>query len=209
MAADRIFLYVKASDPISTAGIAAELSCRAEVWLAAEHQITPQTVGLVVVDTMDDEASELLHGVRNKGIQHVLVVVSELDDAGLMTAVEFGVSGVVLRREATADRLVQTVTSVHRGAGVVPPDLLGHLLRRVCRVQERVLTPRGLRVTGLTEREEGILKLVADGWDTREIAKQLAYSERTVKNVLHDITHRFHLRNRPHAVAYAIREGLI
>ena len=70
-------------------------------------------------------------------------------------------------------------------------------------------SPRGLRASGMADREVRILRLVADGLDTREIAHELSYSERTVKNVLHDVTTRFHLKNRSHAVAYAVREGLI
>ena len=53
------------------------------------------------------------------------------------------------------------------------------------------------------------LRLVADGKDTQEIARELSYSERTVKNVLHDVTSRLQLKNRTHAVAYALRQGLI
>jgi DNA-binding NarL/FixJ family response regulator len=45
--------------------------------------------------------------------------------------------------------------------------------------------------------------------DTADIAFKLCYSERTVKNVIHDITTRHQLRNRAHAVAYAVRQGLI
>ena len=45
--------------------------------------------------------------------------------------------------------------------------------------------------------------------DTSEIASRMCYSERTVKNVLHDLTSRLQLKNRTHAVAYAVREGLI
>jgi DNA-binding CsgD family transcriptional regulator len=41
------------------------------------------------------------------------------------------------------------------------------------------------------------------------VGRQLFYSERTVKNIILDITSRLELRNRAHAVAYAIREGLI
>ena len=63
--------------------------------------------------------------------------------------------------------------------------------------------------TGLATREIEVLRLVADGFGTSEIAHQLSYSERTVKNVLHDITTRLQLRNRSHAVAYALRQGLI
>ncbi|MBN8883306.1 MAG: response regulator transcription factor, partial [Salana multivorans] len=91
----------------------------------------------------------------------------------------------------------------------VPPDLLGHLLDQVGSLQRQVLRPMGLTFTGLTTREVDVLRLIADGFDTAEIARNLNFSERTVKNVLHDITTRLQLRNRPHAVAYALREGLI
>ena len=54
-----------------------------------------------------------------------------------------------------------------------------------------------------------MLRLVADGYDTGEIARNLCYSERTIKNVIHDVTSRLHLRNRSHAVAFAMRTGVI
>lgn len=58
-------------------------------------------------------------------------------------------------------------------------------------------------------REIEVLRLLADGHDTASIARQLHYCERTVKNVIHDITNRHRLRNRTHAVAYALRHGVI
>ena len=73
----------------------------------------------------------------------------------------------------------------------------------------QVLTPRGLTWGALTARETDVLRLIADGCDTAEVARALCWSERTVKNVVHDITTRLHLRNRAHAVAYAVRQGLI
>jgi DNA-binding NarL/FixJ family response regulator len=45
--------------------------------------------------------------------------------------------------------------------------------------------------------------------DTTEIAGKLSYSERTIKNVYYGMTARLNLRNRPHAVAYALRRGMI
>ena len=68
---------------------------------------------------------------------------------------------------------------------------------------------RGLGLNGLTDRENTVLRLVADGLSTREIASQLAYSERTIKTVMQDLTTRLYLRNRAHAVAYAVRNGWI
>jgi DNA-binding CsgD family transcriptional regulator len=61
----------------------------------------------------------------------------------------------------------------------------------------------------LTDRERDVLRMLGDGSDTREIARAMCYSERTVKTVIQDITRRFGLRNRSHAVAYAVRQGLI
>ncbi|MEV4197476.1 MULTISPECIES: LuxR C-terminal-related transcriptional regulator [Micromonospora] len=54
-----------------------------------------------------------------------------------------------------------------------------------------------------------MLWLLADGFDTAEIAVKLSYSQRTIKNILYDVTNRFHLRNYCHSVAYALRNGLI
>ncbi|MGW2705916.1 LuxR C-terminal-related transcriptional regulator [Streptomyces sp. NPDC001340] len=51
--------------------------------------------------------------------------------------------------------------------------------------------------------------MVADGHETAEIAQRLANSPRTVTTVVHDVTQRFRLRNRAHAVAYALRAGLL
>ena len=117
--------------------------------------------------------------------------------------------GCSRRSDATADALVRAITRVAAGEGEIPPDLLGRLLEQVGRLQRQVLAPRGLAFSGLTPRETEVLRLVAEGHDTSEIASRMCYSERTVKNVLHDLTTRLQLRNRTHAVAYAMREGLI
>ena len=54
-----------------------------------------------------------------------------------------------------------------------------------------------------------MLSLIAAGHPTREVAQQLCYSERTVKNVLHDVVTKLNARSRSQAVAFAVREGLI
>lgn len=61
----------------------------------------------------------------------------------------------------------------------------------------------------LDARQLTALRLLADGLDTREIARHLCYSERTVKSIIGTITDRLGVRNRTHAVAHALRHGLI
>lgn len=72
--------------------------------------------------------------------------------------------------------------------------------------------PRATRadVLGLDRaRAQRAARLLAECLDTAEVSGQLFYSERTVKNIIHDITSRLELRNRTHAVAHAIKAGLI
>ena len=64
-------------------------------------------------------------------------------------------------------------------------------------------------VAGWSAREIEVLRLLANGLSTREVARRLAYSERTIKNVVYDLTARHGLRNRTHAVAVAVRAGLV
>jgi hypothetical protein len=52
-----------------------------------------------------------------------------------------------------------------------------------------------------------VLRLVAEGLPTREVAQQLSYSERTIKAVMQDVTTKLHAKRRSQAVALAVREG--
>jgi DNA-binding NarL/FixJ family response regulator len=64
-------------------------------------------------------------------------------------------------------------------------------------------------VPGLAGREVSVLRLLAEGESTREIAENLSYSERTVKNIVHDLLMKLDCRTRAHAVALATRQGVI
>ena len=205
----RTTVRVYARDPISEAGVSSALRPRPEVRVVSPDEHEPPDVVLVIADTVDEEALNTLRFVRRNGEAHVILISANLDDQDLVRAVECGVVGLIRRSEATTDRLLSVIASAAAGEGTVPPDLLGRLLDQVGRLQRTVLDPRGITFTGLASREIEVLKLVAEGWDTSQIATKLSYSERTVKNVLHDVTTRLQLRNRSHAVAYAMREGLI
>jgi len=206
---DTIATYVHGRDSISQAGVISQLRMRPEVRVVEEADVNQATVAVVVTDVLDEETTRVLHALRRRDLQRIVLVARTLDDAALVLAAEAGVGGLLRRCDATPDSLIRTIVRVAAGHGEVPPDLLGRLLDQLGRLQRQVLTPRGLTFTGLTPRETEVLRLVAEGHDTAEIALRLSYSERTVKNVLHDLTTRLQLRNRSHAVAYALREGLI
>jgi DNA-binding NarL/FixJ family response regulator len=206
---EQIPVVVCAADPLSRAGIISQLRRINGFSIASVDDPPAGAIALVVADGMNDDVAGDLRALRGRGIARVVLLVTRVDDRDLLAAVEAGVSGVIRRSEATAGNMATAIRSAAAGEGTLSPDLLGRLLRQVGQLQRQVLTPRGLTFSGLTERETSVLRLLAQGNDTAEVGRQLFYSERTVKNIIHDVTSRLDLRNRAHAVAYAIREGLI
>jgi DNA-binding NarL/FixJ family response regulator len=81
----------------------------------------------------------------------------------------------------------------------IAPTVLGTPLRHLALVDPQPLNAR----------ECEVLRLIADGYATREVARRMCYSERTIKNILQELTTRLHLRNRTQAVAHAVRNGWI
>ncbi|XVS62725.1 response regulator transcription factor [Actinosynnema sp. CA-299493] len=202
-----IAVVLHAADAISRAGVTAALRSRPEVRLVGPDE--PAPVALVVLDRLDGEARSLLRRLQAPGGAGIVLVAGEIADPELLDVVSGGVSAVIRRCDATADTLACLVKATAAGQGALPPDLLGRLLDRVSRLQRTVLNPHGWSMAGMSDRETEVLRLIADGLETREIAEKLCYSQRTVKSILHDVTNRFQLRNRAHAVAFALREGLI
>jgi DNA-binding NarL/FixJ family response regulator len=206
-----VLVQVHALDPISESGILAQLRECPDVRVAdpGTGQDTKPSVALAVIDLVDDDSTGWLRSLHQRDGLPLVLVVGQLDSRALISVVESGVRAVTRRCEATPLRLAQLLHAAAANRGELPPDLLGQLLDQVGQLNRSLLGPRGLGLNGLTQRENAVLRLVADGLSTREIASQLAYSERTIKTVIQDLTTRLYLRNRAHAVAYAVRNGWI
>jgi len=202
-------ILIAADDPLSRAGIESQLRGEPTIRLVESGAKDPAVAAVIVAEAVDGDVVTELRRLRREGVERCVLVVTRLDDAGMLLAVENGVAGLLRRTEATTKALVKTLHTVASGEGALPADLLGRFMDQVGRLQRRVLAPRGLTFSGLTEREVAVLSLLAEGHDTAEVGRRLYYSERTVKNIVHDVTSRFDLRNRTHAVAFAVREGYI
>ncbi|MGW4807147.1 helix-turn-helix transcriptional regulator [Kitasatospora sp. NPDC004272] len=200
---------VHALDPLSRAGVVSYLRQCPEITLVDDHQQAGTGVALLVADTFDEAALAGLTRLVKAERTRVVLVLDRIQEPELLDVVSLGVSTILWRREVTGERLRQAVRTAVRGHGDLPPDLLGKLIG--CMGRRRTGDgPDGAPADhGMQPREVDVLRLVADGMDTGEIAGKLLYSERTIKNIIHTVTTRFHLRNRAHAVAYALREGYI
>jgi DNA-binding NarL/FixJ family response regulator len=204
-----IRVALQATDPLSHAGLANILQAREEFRLLPRTGRSEADVLVVAADRLNAEIIASLRRAAGEMPAPVVLVVNEITESELLTAVECRVVAVLPRAAVTAERLAQSVTAAVQGGGVLPSNLVGELLKHVQRLQREVVTPSGISAAGLTQREVDVLRLMADGLDTNEIAGKLCYSERTVKNVIYGVTHRLKLRNRSHAVAYALRTGII
>ncbi|MFI9275590.1 response regulator transcription factor [Kitasatospora sp. NPDC052896] len=199
---------VVALDPLLEAGATSALRCCPEVAVVVPGEQADVTV--LIVDRVTDEVLDAIR--RTRAAVHrpdVVLVATDLAASEVLHAIAAGARGLLRRHEASATSLAHTVLAAAGGDCTVPPDLLADLLEQGIGESGAAPNRPGLAGAVLNERERAVLRLVADGCDTHEIARELCYSTRTVTSVLHDVTHRFRLRNRAHAVAYALRAGLL
>jgi DNA-binding NarL/FixJ family response regulator len=205
---EQVRVTVQTSDPMSHVGLTSYLGSRRELAIVDGVE---ERADVVVFSTerLSSEAMARLRQVATEFARPTVLMTGDLGEAPLLTVVECRVVAILPKKTVTGAQLVDSVLAAADGNGVMPRDVLGKLLRRVEILQREVLAPNGLNASGLQPREVDVLRLIADGWGTEEIAQELKYSERTVKNVIYNLTARLHLRNRAHAVAYALRAGVI
>ncbi|KUL52233.1 MULTISPECIES: helix-turn-helix transcriptional regulator [unclassified Streptomyces] len=210
----RIPVVIHTADPLSGAGVTHHLGPHPAIELvdsAADHppSDTSRVVAVFVADTLDDTTLMRLRRLMRRDGARTVLVVHRLRESDLLEIIASGVSVVLWRHEVSSARLFEAVTAASRGEGDMPAELLGRLMTQIGSLARTIPGGTAALTGGLTPREVEVVRLVAEGLDTKEIAAALNYSERTIKNNLHALTTRLHLRNRAHAVAHAVREGYI
>ena len=159
---------------------------------------------LVLMDPSLPGGEDFVGAVREATGAAVIVCSSDTGQDSVVRALRAGALGYLRKDELTPEALGAAMRAAASGTGVLAGDLLESL------VPSRGGTAVAARpVAALTDREQQVLALIAAGHPTREVALELCYSERTVKNVLHDVVTKLNARSRSQAVAFAVREGLI
>lgn len=204
---------VQATDPVTRSGATTILSGDPRVRVLDDAHVALAEVVVVIERVLNDAVFTRLRAAREQSAHEppprCVLVTDRFPAAGLMTALECGVAAVLPRYGTSDAELVAAVLTVRGGAAHLSPALVGTLLSQLDRMRREVLEPNGLTMSGLTARERDVLRLLADGLGIDEIAAELAYSERTVKNILYSLMTRYGLSTRAHAVAYALRTGVI
>ncbi len=142
---------------------------------------------------------------RRKPELRLLMLSMHDSDQYLFESVRAGASGYVLKTAADRD-LVDACRAVIRGTTFLYPRAVTSLVR-----EHLVRAQRGEDVSDdpLTPREGEVVKLIAEGHSTRDIARLLVISERTVERHRENILDKLGLRDRVGLTRYAIRRGLV
>jgi DNA-binding NarL/FixJ family response regulator len=163
---------------------------------------------LVILDPAMSGGADFIGAVMEATGANVIVCTSDCSQESVLSAMQAGAIGFLRKDTLTMEGLSAAVQAAASGAGVVTPELLGSLVKSAAAEANGGANGRP-HTAKLTDREQQVLSLIAAGHPTREVAQELCYSERTVKNVLHDVVTKLNARSRSQAVAFAVREGLI
>lgn len=135
----------------------------------------------------------------------VLLLTMHEEVAYLRTALAAGASGYVLKKSVDAD-LLSAIRAVHRGRTYVDSELASELIEHA--LPDRSRTGRKGREV-LSERELQVLKLVAEGFSSREIAQQIFISVKSVETYRGRFAEKLGLTSRADIVRYALETGLL
>jgi two-component system, NarL family, response regulator LiaR len=134
----------------------------------------------------------------------VIVLTSFTDDKKVFPAIQAGACSYLLK-DISPNNLVEAIRAAHRGEARLHPDITRKLMEQVTHPAN---SARSAQPEDLTEREIGVVRLVAQGRSNHEIAQDLVISEKTVKTHISNILSKLHLDDRTQLAIYAIRNGL-
>lgn len=152
-------------------------------------------VDLLLLGIATDGALPFISEVRDFTDASVVVYGPGRESDQLLGALETGATAAMDSDALTPESLVLAVRAAAAGGPFLLPSFSGG--------------GRGPSEPHLTQREQEVLALVAEGYPTREVALEMNYSERTVKKVLGDVVVKLGARSRSQAIARAVRQGII
>jgi DNA-binding NarL/FixJ family response regulator len=162
---------------------------------------------LVVMDVRlpDGSGIEACREIRAEfPATRVVILTSYPDEEAVLSAIIAGASGYLLKQIRSRD-LVSALESVGRGESLLDPAVTEKVLDRVRRIATGTYTDE---MAQLTQQEQKILLLVAEGKTNKEIASDVFLSDKTVKNYVSSILSKLNLERRAQAAAFVARHRL-
>jgi DNA-binding NarL/FixJ family response regulator len=151
------------------------------------------------------ETTRKLSGIAP--LTRVVVLTISADDDDVMDAVMAGACGYLLK-DSSMEELILGIRAAASGESLISPQIAAKVLRRLRSQSSSVDAAETIRAE-LSDREIEVLKLIANGKDNAQIARELFISPKTVKNHISNILMKLQIDNRIQAAVYAVRSGIV
>jgi DNA-binding NarL/FixJ family response regulator len=174
--------------------------------LGLVRELTPEVVlmDLNMPGMAGVEATQRI--VQAAPLTRVVVLTISDDDTDVMDAILAGACGYLLKDSSIHD-LVRGIQAAAVGESLISPQIAAKVLQRL-RATSTVPQAAETVRSELSDREIEVLRLIANGKDNGEIARDLMISPKTVKNHISNILVKLQIENRIQAAVYAVRSGL-
>jgi len=138
----------------------------------------------------------------------IIILTTFDDDEYVFNALKYGASGYLLKG-ISMDSLVEAINTVYQGQAMINPDIASKVLKFFSKlaVNNETIHVDSENVKTLTKNEWAIIEEVAKGKSNKEIAKDLSFSEGTVRNYLSTVLDKLELRDRTQLAIWAIGRG--
>lgn len=165
---------------------------------------------LIVIDPSSSTISgtEAIAAIKRRSTTvKVLVLTFHKDDRCLNNALRAGADGYVLKTDSRSE-LLAAIRNICDGKTYLSPSICDRVVDGYVKVEPSPRRHRGAS-DSLSEREREVIKLIAGGFRTREIAAQLSLSHKTIEKHRSNLMRKLGLRSAAAVAAYAIANGFI
>jgi len=194
-------------------GIRAVLDIVPDIELAGEAENGAQAVALdpelkpdvILMDLMMPEMDGIACIKQIKAGRpeaRILVLTNFAGEDMIFPAIKAGAMGYHLK-DSSPEALIEAIRQVNQGVAALHPSIAKKVLEEFHHPEKQQLSGEPL-----TQRELEVLRLIAQGFENKEIAEQLVISDATVRTHVSNILGKLHLASRTQAALYALREGL-
>lgn len=176
----------------------------------ALRTLTNTSPDIVIVDLSHARSTgpEMIAEAKARHAQlRVLVLTFRKDDNVIDSALRAGADGYVLKNDSRHD-LFMALRSIASGRGYISPSICNRVVSGYVRARDGSRNRADMR-NELTERERQIMRLIAAGHRTREMAELLSLSPKTVEKHRANLMRKLALRNASAVAAYAIANGYV
>lgn len=211
----KLRVVIADDQPMMRAGFKAVLEATGDIEVVAEASNGEEAVRAAGAHTPDVVLMDIrmpgmdgIEATRRLPRQRVLILTTFGLDQYIIEALRAGASGFLLK-DAPTHEVVAAVRAVAAGDAVLSAAVTRQLLDQVARRLPAAVSQRHDELDLLTEREQEVLRMLANGLSNAEIAAALVVSEATVKSHVSHLLGKLGLRDRVQAVIYAYETRLI